>query len=112
MQRMLDEVRREVARLLEQETDVARDEEVAALRREVAQLREALASRTVIERAKGFLMHERGIDEGQAFDRLNDLAQRHRRKLRDVAAEIAARPAGHQATIAALRANGVTVTSG
>ncbi|MGY1608865.1 MULTISPECIES: ANTAR domain-containing response regulator [unclassified Geodermatophilus] len=110
MQRMLDEVRREVTRLLEQEADAARDEEVAALRREVAQLREALASRAVIERAKGFLMHERGIDEGQAYDRLNDLAQRHRRKVRDVAAEITAQPVGQQVASAAARTNGVVVT--
>ena len=49
-----------------------------------------MVTRGVIERAKGILMHSQGIPESQAFDLLNALSQRQKRKLRDVAAEIAA----------------------
>ncbi len=52
------------------------------------QLTEALASRAVIERAKGALMVTRGVDEGRAFALLRERSQRSNRKLRDVAADV------------------------
>jgi len=52
------------------------------------QLQEALASRAVIEQAKGVLMAQRGVRAEAAFDLLRDRSQRENRKLRDVAHEI------------------------
>jgi hypothetical protein len=88
LQRLLPEVHREIELALHDEPSVAHADEVAALRREVEQLREGLASRAVIERAKGILMHSRSLPESQAFDLLNEMSQRAHRKLRDIAAEI------------------------
>ncbi|HEY0508142.1 MAG TPA: ANTAR domain-containing protein, partial [Blastococcus sp.] len=42
-----------------------------------------------IERAKGILMQSQGLTESQSFDLLSEISQRYRRKLRDVAADIA-----------------------
>ncbi len=51
-------------------TAVARHEELASLREEVAKLAAALAARKAIERAKGLLMEHEGMTEGEAFARL------------------------------------------
>ncbi len=89
LQRLLSEVHREIDRALREEEKSPRDEEICALRREVEQLRDGLTSRGAIERAKGILMHSHGVSESQAFDLLNEMSQRQRRKLRDLAGEIA-----------------------
>ncbi len=52
------------------------------------QLTEALASRAVIEQAKGALMVTRRVDAEQAFTLLREHSQRSNRKLRDVAADV------------------------
>jgi GAF domain-containing protein len=52
------------------------------------QLQEALASRAVIEQAKGILMVRAGIDDEQAFALLRRTSQHQNRKLRDVAASV------------------------
>jgi AmiR/NasT family two-component response regulator len=58
--------------------------ELSSLRDEVAKLQETLATRKVIDRAKGVLM-KRGMDEPQAFRRLQKLAMDKRKSLREVA---------------------------
>jgi response regulator NasT len=58
--------------------------ELSGLREEVAKLQETLESRKVIDRAKGVLM-KRGMDEPQAFRRLQKLAMDKRKSLREVA---------------------------
>jgi response regulator NasT len=58
--------------------------ELSSLRDEVSQLKEALESRKVIDRAKGVLM-KRGMDEHQAFRRLQKLAMDKRTSLKAVA---------------------------
>ena len=63
-------------------------EQVAALQREVGQLREALVSRAVVERAKGMLMQAHGMSEDQSFQLLTAVSQAHQQKVRDVAAEL------------------------
>jgi polyhydroxyalkanoate synthesis regulator phasin len=88
-QRLLAEIHTEVALLRQEEEEQSRDEEIQALRREVAQLREGLTSRAVIERAKGILMQSGDLNEAEAFELLNEMSQRRHRKLRDVAAEVA-----------------------
>ncbi|GAB2910767.1 hypothetical protein GCM10027047_06250 [Rhodococcus aerolatus] len=60
----------------------------AALQQEVAQLRQAMASRAGIEQAKGILMGQRGLDPDGAFALLVQLSQDTNRKLRDVAAAV------------------------
>jgi AmiR/NasT family two-component response regulator len=87
-QRLLAEVHTEVALLRRVEEQHSRDEEIQALRREVEQLREGLAARAVIERAKGILMQRGGLTEAEAFELLNEMSQRRHRKLRDIAAEV------------------------
>jgi hypothetical protein len=99
LQRLLAEVHKEVDLALQGETRSARDEELTTLRREVDQLRDGLASRAVIERAKGILMQARGLTEPQSFDVLNEMSQRQRRKLRDIAADIASGPPAHRLAV-------------
>jgi hypothetical protein len=89
LQRLLAEAQEELGLALQGEAESARDAELDALRREVQQLRDGLVSRAVIERAKGILMHAHGLTEQEAFDLLNVISQRQRRKLRDIAADIA-----------------------
>lgn len=55
------------------------------------QLREAMASRAVIEQAKGMLMLLRRCDEETAFAHLIRASQHSQRKLRDVARELVER---------------------
>jgi GAF domain-containing protein len=84
------------------ETDVALGEEVAAFvaiavgnaeaaaraTDDVANMRRAMASRAVIEQAKGILMERYKITAEQAFTLLTHASQRSNVKLRDVAEEL------------------------
>jgi hypothetical protein len=88
LQRVLTEVHHELGPVRREEEAHPRDAEIADLRREVAQLREGLASRAVIERAKGVLMHGHGVTEAESFTLLTELSQRTHRKVRDVAADL------------------------
>ncbi len=56
-----------------------------ALRREAANLRQALEDRKIIERAKGLLMKQVGLDEEEAFRRLQMLARGSNRKMVEIA---------------------------
>src|SRR5262249_43566304 len=74
-----------------------RFEQFRELRKEAANLRQALQDRKMIERAKGILMKVAGIDEQEAYMRLRKTANDKNRKLVDVAemivtADEAARP--------------------
>lgn len=62
-----------------------RFEQFQALRKETADLRQALEDRKVIEKAKGLLMKKAGLDEAEAFRRLQRLASDKNRKLIDIA---------------------------
>jgi response regulator NasT len=62
-----------------------RFEQFQALRREAADLRQALEDRKIIERAKGVLMKQGAVNEEEAFRRLQKLAMNSNRKLIDVA---------------------------
>jgi GAF domain-containing protein len=86
------------------ERDVALGEEVAAFvaiavgnaaaaaraTDDVANMRRAMASRSVIEQAKGILMERYKITSEQAFTLLTHASQRSNVKLRDVAEELTA----------------------
>jgi hypothetical protein len=84
------QVGREVTAALDQRPtpQTAGDGELDRLRRENAQLRDALEGRGVIERAKGMLMVSRRCDEEAAFEILVAVSQRQRRRVREVAAEV------------------------
>jgi GAF domain-containing protein len=56
---------------------------------EVAQMKEAMTTRAVIEQAKGIIMRDQGCDADEAFDRLRNASMRANRKLRDVAQALA-----------------------
>jgi two-component system, response regulator PdtaR len=62
-----------------------RFEQFEALRKESADLRQALEDRKVIERAKGLLMRKVGLDEQEAFRRLQKVAMDSNRRLIEVA---------------------------
>lgn len=64
--------------------------ELQALRQDCTDLRQALADRKIIERAKGLLMKLAGIDESVAFQRLQQLAAEKNQKLIDAAQSILA----------------------
>jgi GAF domain-containing protein len=59
-----------------------------ASRQLAQQLEEAMASRAIIEQAKGVLMAQSGCTADEAFERLRSASQRENVKLRDVAARI------------------------
>jgi GAF domain-containing protein len=64
--------------------------EIAGARAVAAQMEEAMASRAVIEQAKGVLMGRHGIDETVAFELLRRQSQEQNTKLRVLAAQIVA----------------------
>jgi GAF domain-containing protein len=55
-----------------------------------AQLEAAMASRAVIEQAKGVIMAGQAVDPDTAFDLLRRASQAQNRKLRDIAGEVVA----------------------
>jgi AmiR/NasT family two-component response regulator len=69
---------------------VRRFGELQALQKECTDLRQALSDRKVIEQAKGLLMKLTGIDEKEAFHRLQQLAADKNLKLIEAAHSILA----------------------
>jgi response regulator NasT len=67
---------------------IQRFEEFQTLRNEAGELRQALADRKLIERAKGILMKRAGLDEEGAFRRLQKLARDHNQRLADASQHI------------------------
>jgi response regulator NasT len=65
-----------------------RFEQFQAVRREAADLRQALEDRKVIERAKGIVMRRLAVNEDEAYRRLRKLGNDHNLKLVDVARTI------------------------
>jgi response regulator NasT len=64
---------------------IRRFEQFETLRKEAADLRQALENRKIIEKAKGLLMKKAGLDENDAFRRLQKLASDRNRKLVEIA---------------------------
>jgi len=65
-----------------------RFQEFQLLRKEADDLRQALADRKVIERAKGILVKQGNLDEEEAFRRLQDLASTKHQKMVQIAQAI------------------------
>ena len=68
----------------------ARHEELSALREEAESLAEALATRKVVEQAKGLLMERDGLSEQDAFARLRRASQVSGKSMRVVAEALVA----------------------
>ncbi len=62
-----------------------RFEQFQALRKETSDLKQALEDRKIIEKAKGILMKKAGLDEHDAFRRLQKLASDKNRKMIEIA---------------------------
>jgi response regulator NasT len=67
---------------------VRRFQQFEAVRKEAADLRQALEDRKLVERAKGILMKRAGLDEQAAFQRLQRLASDRNQKMAEIARTI------------------------
>jgi two-component system, response regulator PdtaR len=70
------------------ELSLTRFAEFTALKSEVGDLKEALESRKVVERAKGVLMDMHGMSESEAFRRIRKTSMDSRKSMREVAEAI------------------------
>jgi response regulator NasT len=67
---------------------VARFEQDRALRDELKSTQDRLAERKVIERAKGLVMKQKGVDEEEAYRVMRKLAMDRNKRLLDIAQQI------------------------
>ena len=67
---------------------LARSREMAGLRQEVSDVKEELASRKLIERAKGAIMLQEGLSEQEAFDYIRNVSRNCHMSMRSVAETI------------------------
>ncbi len=67
------------------EVAMSRAEEMNVLSQEVADLKDALETRKVVEKAKGILIEQHGLSEAEAFRRIQKLSMNSRKPIREVA---------------------------
>jgi len=67
---------------------IARFEEFKNLRDELLQAKTKLDERKIIERAKGLLMKQRGLDEDAAYEMLRSMAMKKNMKLADLSNQL------------------------
>ena len=72
------------------EVALARFQEIRALHDDVGSLEDTLATRKLVERAKGVLMRRGGLDEASAFAQIQRQARNSRKTMKDIAEEILA----------------------
>lgn len=70
------------------EVALARRSQLATLEDEIADLSERLATRKLVDRAKGRLMDDEGMTEAEAFRFIQKRAMDERRAMREVAVEL------------------------
>ncbi len=70
------------------EIALARFREFQQLRKEVADLKDALETRKLVERAKGILMQTQGLSEAEAFRKIQQLSMNTRKPMREIASAI------------------------
>jgi AmiR/NasT family two-component response regulator len=70
------------------EVALARHAQLSAARRESSDLKEQLATRKVVDKAKGRLIDEKGMTEAEAFRHIQKRAMDERRPMREVAQEL------------------------
>jgi AmiR/NasT family two-component response regulator len=67
---------------------LARFQEFQALEKEVEDLKEALETRKLVDRAKGILMDTQGLTEAEAFRRIQKMSMDTRRLMKEIAQAI------------------------
>jgi len=72
------------------EVALARFQEIRALHDDVGSLEDTLATRKLVERAKGVLMRRGGLDEASAFAQIQRQARNSRKTMKEIAEEILA----------------------
>ncbi|HEY7985153.1 MAG TPA: ANTAR domain-containing protein, partial [Ktedonobacterales bacterium] len=70
------------------EIALARFQEYRDMAGKVSDLEERLATRKVVEQAKGLLMQKQGLTEQEAFRRIQKLSMNNRKSMREVAEAI------------------------
>ena len=70
------------------EVALARFSEFRTMEREVGDLQEALETRKAVERAKGILMDSQGLNETEAFRKIQKMSMNNRKPMRAVAEAI------------------------
>lgn len=70
------------------EVALARADELAALETELGDLKETLATRKLVERAKGILMQQSGLSEPAAFRKIQKISMDRRKPIKDIAEAI------------------------
>ena len=70
------------------ELALGRFRDLRAIEGEAAELQERLETRKLVDRAKGRLMDEQGMSEGDAYRWLQQQAMERRSTMKDVAAEV------------------------
>lgn len=70
------------------EVALSRFQEYRSLEDKVKDLEERLATRKVVEQAKGILMQKQGLSEQEAFRRIQKLSMNNRKSMREVAEAI------------------------
>ena len=66
----------------------ARFEEQNKMARELAQTKNALKERKVVERAKGIIMKSKSLSEDQAYSAMRKLAMNHNKRIGEIAEQI------------------------
>jgi response regulator NasT len=66
----------------------SRYEEITALKQQVSTLEEAIATRKVVEQAKGILMEQHGLTEREAHRRMQQESMNRRKSMREIAEAI------------------------
>lgn len=70
------------------EVAMARFSEFQALEKEVGDLKQALETRKLVDRAKGILMDTQGLTEAEAFRKIQKMSMNKRKPMKDVAEAI------------------------
>lgn len=70
------------------EVTLSRFEEFRTVRKEVDDLKEALDTRKLVDRAKGILMDSQRLTEGEAFRRIQKMSMNTRRPMKNIAEAI------------------------
>ncbi|HZB94696.1 MAG TPA: response regulator [Herpetosiphonaceae bacterium] len=70
------------------EVAMARFAELRALDKQLGDMREAMETRKVVERAKGILMETQGLSEPEAFRRIQQLSMNTRKPMKEIAQAI------------------------
>ncbi|WP_029215312.1 ANTAR domain-containing response regulator [Kallotenue papyrolyticum] len=67
------------------EVAMARFAELRAMDKQIGDLKEALETRKVVERAKGLLMEQQGLTEAEAFRKIQQLSMNTRKPMKEIA---------------------------